>query len=150
MVLSLLAHSFFYILFLKTIYFFIFGCAGSLLLHAEFLQLQKRGAKLCFNARASHCRGLSIARHGPCVHALQQLHLEGLQHVSSRVLTRGCVPRAWLLRGAWSPPSEELDPIPCRRIFSHCATRQVPVLSYSLHFSLPIPPATYAVTYLDT
>ena len=69
MVLSLLAHSFFYILFLKIIYFFIFGCAGSLLLHAEFLQLQKRGAKFCFNARASHCSVSLLLGTGPaCMH----------------------------------------------------------------------------------
>ena len=38
---------------------FIFGCIGSLLLHAGFLSLQRVGATLHCGARASHCGGFS-------------------------------------------------------------------------------------------
>ena len=43
----------------KFIYLFIFGCFGSSLLHAGFLQLQRAGPALPCGARASHCGGLS-------------------------------------------------------------------------------------------
>ena len=43
----------------KFIYLFIFGCVGSLLLCAGFLQLRRAGATLCCGARASHCGGFS-------------------------------------------------------------------------------------------
>ena len=38
---------------------FSFGCVGSLLLHAGFLQLWRAGATLRCGARASHCGGYS-------------------------------------------------------------------------------------------
>ena len=38
--------------------FIIFGCVGSSLLHAGFLQLWRVGATLC-GVRASHCGGFS-------------------------------------------------------------------------------------------
>ena len=41
------------------IYLFIFGCVGSLLLCAGFLQLQRAGTTLRCGARASHCGGFS-------------------------------------------------------------------------------------------
>ena len=49
-----------YIFFFFTsfIYLFIFGCIGSLLLRAGFLQLWQAGAPLC-GAQASHCGGFS-------------------------------------------------------------------------------------------
>ena len=43
----------------KFIYLFIFGCTGSLLLCAGFLQLWRAGATLCCGARASHFSGFS-------------------------------------------------------------------------------------------
>ena len=45
------------------IYLFIFGCVGCSFLCEGFLQLQRVGATLHRGARASHCRGLSIAEH---------------------------------------------------------------------------------------
>ena len=39
--------------------FFLFGCAGSWLLHAGLLWLQQAGPALCRGARASHCGGFS-------------------------------------------------------------------------------------------
>ena len=41
------------------VYLFIFGCAGSLLLHMGFLQLQQVGATLHCGAQASLCGGFS-------------------------------------------------------------------------------------------
>ena len=49
-------HSFFIY---KFIYLFIFGCVGSLLLCAGFLQLWQAGATLHCGVRASHCGGFS-------------------------------------------------------------------------------------------
>ena len=37
----------------------MFGCIGSLLLHAGFLQLGRAGATVCCGARASYCSGFS-------------------------------------------------------------------------------------------
>ena len=48
--------------FIKNIYLFIFGWAGSLLLHVGFLQLQGAEAPLPRGVRVSHCGGHS--RHG--------------------------------------------------------------------------------------
>ena len=45
--------------FFNLIYLFIFGCVGSSLLHAGFLQLLRAGATLCGGVRASHCGGFS-------------------------------------------------------------------------------------------
>ena len=42
--------------------FFFFGCAGSSLLRAGFLYLQRAGATLCCGAWASHCSGFSCCR----------------------------------------------------------------------------------------
>ena len=39
---------------------FIFGCVGSSLLRAGFLQLRRAGATLCCSARVSHCSGFSF------------------------------------------------------------------------------------------
>ena len=50
----------------------IFGCVGSSLLRAGFLQSRRAGATLCFGAWASHCSGFSCcgaraAQGSPCV-----------------------------------------------------------------------------------
>ena len=42
--------------------FIYFGCAGSLSLHAGFLQLRQVGATLCYSAQTSHCGGFSCCR----------------------------------------------------------------------------------------
>ena len=41
------------------VYLFIFGCVGSSLLRAGFLQLRRAGATLRCGARPSHCSGFS-------------------------------------------------------------------------------------------
>ena len=44
--------------------FSLFGCAGSWLLHAGLLRLQRAGAALCCGARASPCGGFSCCGAG--------------------------------------------------------------------------------------
>ena len=48
-----------FLFFLNFIYLFIFGCVGSSLLHAGFLQLLRAGATLRGGVWASHCGGFS-------------------------------------------------------------------------------------------
>ena len=50
-------------------YVFIFGCVGSSLLCAGFLQLQRAGATLRCGVRASHCGGFSLLRSTGSRHA---------------------------------------------------------------------------------
>ena len=80
---------FFFFLFL-----FIFGCVGSTFLCEGFLQLQQAGATLHRGARASYCRGLSVAEH----------------RLQTRRLTN-CGSRAQLLRGMWDLPRPGLEPV---------------------------------------
>ena len=111
-------------------FYFIFGCVGSSLLHAGFLQLQGAGATLRCSVRASHCGGFSCCGARPLdtqasvvvACGLQQLWLSdsraraqqlwrtGLvapQHVgSSQTRARNCV----LCIGRW--------------ILNHCTTRE--------------------------
>ena len=54
--------SWFSLLFNKCIYFFVYGCVGSLLLCMDFLYLRRAGATLRRGARGSHCGGLSCCR----------------------------------------------------------------------------------------
>ena len=51
--------NFFFYFFNKFIYLFIYGCVGTSLLHAGFLQLQRAGATLHCSEWASHCSGFS-------------------------------------------------------------------------------------------
>ena len=85
-----------------------FGCIGSLLLHAGFLQLRRAGATLRHGAQASHRGGFSCCGAPALGSGLQQLWLAGSraqaqqllhtglvapQHVvSSRTRARTCVP----------------------------------------------------------
>ena len=60
---SELAGGFFFFFFLIYLfYLFSFGCVGSLLLHAGFLQLLRVGATPRCSARTSHCGGPSCCR----------------------------------------------------------------------------------------
>ena len=104
----------------KIIYLFIYGCIGSSLLRAGFLQLRRAGAALRCGARASHGGGFLLQSRGSrrvgfrsCGSRAQQLWRTGLvapRHVgSSRTRARTCVP---CISG---------------RILNHCATRQVPI-----------------------
>ena len=51
-----------YIILINRLYLFAFGCSGSLLLHASFLQLQQAGTTLCCGVCAIHCSGFCCCR----------------------------------------------------------------------------------------
>ena len=109
-------------------YLIIYGCTGSSLLRAGFLQLQGAGATLCCGAWAS--------RGGfPCCGAW------ALGAWASVVVARGSRAQAqqlWRmgLVAPWhvgSPRTRIPTGVPCigRRILNHCTTREVPSKSYS-------------------
>ena len=62
-------------------YLFIYGCAGSLLLHLLFSSCSKWGLLSSCRARASHCSGFLLHTQ----HGLQVLGLLWLWHVGSTV-----------------------------------------------------------------
>ena len=103
----------------QVFFFFFFGCVGSCLLHAGFLQLRRVGAVLHCGAQASHRGGFQArstgSRHADfssCSTWAQQLWHTGLVAPrpvgSSRTRDRTCVPCIG------------------RQILNHCATREVP------------------------
>ena len=100
---------------------FIFGCVGSLSLHASFLQLRRVGATLRCSVRASHCGGFSCCR------------ARALGTQASVVVAHGlssCGARAQLLHGhVGSSRTRAQTRVPCigRRILNHCATREAPI-----------------------
>ena len=86
----------------KFTYLFIFGCVGSSLLCAGFLQLQRAGATLPSSAGASHCGSFS------CCGA------QALGARASVVVAHGlsrCGMRAQLLRSMWDLPRPGLEPV---------------------------------------
>ena len=103
---------FFFKLINSLIYFFIFGCLGSSLLCAGFLQLWRVGATLCCGARASHCSGFSCCRAWALgmqasVVVARGLSSCGLQAPECRL--SNCGARAQLLRGMWDLPGPGIE-----------------------------------------
>ena len=86
--------NYFFFFFFPSIYLFIFGCVGSLLLHAGFLQLRRAGTALRCGARASHCSGFSCC---------------GAQVLKHRLSS--CGAQAQLLRGMWDLTRPGLEPM---------------------------------------
>ena len=92
----------------------MFGCVGSSLLHAGFLQLWRVGATLPCGAQILIAVASLVAEHGLQAHRLQQLW-----HVGSVVVARGlqtcrlssCGARAQLLCGMWDLPRPGLEPV---------------------------------------
>ena len=85
------------------IYLFIFGCIGSLLPCAGFLQLWRVGATLCCGVWASHCSGSLVVEH--------ELQACGLSSCGLRPLERklsSCGAQAQLLQGVWDLPGPGL------------------------------------------
>ena len=83
---------FFFFYFINLFYLFIFGCMGSSLLCAGFLQLRRAGATLCCGARASHGGGFSCcgARAlGAQASVVVACGLQQLWHAGSVVVARG-------------------------------------------------------------
>ena len=98
-----ITHSFFFFL----INVFIFGCVGSSLLCAGFLQLQQAGATLRCGAWASHCGGFSLLRS-------MGSRYTGFSSCGSKALERrlsSCGAPAQLLRGMWDLPGPGLEPV---------------------------------------
>ena len=111
-------------LFLTLVFFFFFGCVGSSLLRAGFLQLPRAGATLRCGAQASHCSGPLC-----CGDWLQVRGPQQLWHTGSRAQAQ----QLWLtgpvaLRHVGSSWTRARTRVPCigRRIPNHCATREVP------------------------
>ena len=112
--------------FLKiSILFKIFGCVGSSLLCAGFLQLRQVGATFHCGARASYCGGFS------CYRALgmwaQQLWLAGSRAQDQQLWRTGLV----VPRHVGSSWTRDQTHVPCigRWVLNHCATREFPQIS---------------------
>ena len=93
----------------------IFGCVGSLLLHAGFLQLQRvGGATLRCSARASHCGGFSCCGAWAVGMRASVVVAYELSNCGSRVPERrlsSCGAQAQLLRSMWDLPGPGLEPV---------------------------------------
>ena len=70
-------------------FFLIFGCTGSSLLCAGFLQLQRAGATLCCGARASHCSGFSCCGARALSAGASGVVARGLQSAGSVAVAQG-------------------------------------------------------------
>ena len=100
-------------LFINLFYLFIFGCIGSLLLRAGFLQLGRAGATLHCSARASHRGGFSCCRAWALGAWASVAVARGLSSCGLRALEcrlSSCGARAQLLRGMWDLPGPGLEP----------------------------------------
>ena len=101
------------IVFTVYVIYIYFGCIGSSLLHAGFLQLRRAGATLHCGARASHCGGFSCCRTWALgmrtsivmVHGLSSCGAQALQHRLS-----SCGTWAQLLRSMWDLPRPGTGP----------------------------------------
>ena len=89
------------------LFVFIFGCVGSSLLCAGFLQLRRAGATLRCGARASCCRGFSCCGTWALGAQASVVVAHGLQ---ARRLS-SCGARAQLLHGMWDLPGPGLEPV---------------------------------------
>ena len=95
---------------------FIFGCVGSSLLHASFLQLRRAGVTLHCRMRASHCGGFSCCRTRALGASGLVVVVCGLSSCGSWALEcrlSSCGARAQLLCGMWDlpgPGSERMSP----------------------------------------
>ena len=100
--------------FLKFIYLFIFGCVGSSLLCAGFLQLRRAGATLHCGVCASHCSGFSCCA-APSMGAQASVVVaRGLSSCGSRALEcrlSSYGAGAQLLRSMWDHPGPGLEPV---------------------------------------
>ena len=106
-------------------FIFIFGCIGSLLLRAGFLQLQREGATLRCGVWASHCSGFSLLRSKGsqrvgftiCGTRAPQLQLAGSRAQGQQLWRTGLVAP----RHVGSSPTRAQTRVPCigRRILYH-------------------------------
>ena len=98
----------------KCIYLFIFGCVGSSLLHAGFLQLQRAGATLRCGAPASHCGGFSCCGARALGVWASVVVVRGLSSCGARALEcrlSSCGTWAQLFCHMWDLPGPGLEPV---------------------------------------
>ena len=103
--------------------FIIFGCVGSSLLRAGFLQLQRAGAALRCGARASHCAGFSCCG-AWALGVWASVWLMSCRAQAQQLWRTGLVAP----RHVGSSRTRARTPVPCigRQILNHCATREAP------------------------
>ena len=109
-----IAPPYLFIYFYKFMYLFIFGCIGSSLLHAGFLQLWRVGATLRCGVRASRCSGFSCCRARALGVRASVVVAHGLSSCGTWALERrlsSCGTQAQLLRGMWDLPGPGLEPV---------------------------------------
>ena len=100
--------------FFKFIYLFIFGCVGTSLLHAGFLQLPRAGATLRGSVWASHCSGFSCCGARALGMWASVVVARGLSSCGSWALEHrlsSCGALAQLLRGMWDLPGPGIEPV---------------------------------------
>ena len=123
---------------------FIFGCIGSLLLHASFLQLQPAGATLHFDVQASHCSGFSLQSTSSRVQAqqLQRMGLVLLWHMgSSWIRDRRIKSMFSALAGGFlttGPPGKFCMNLKCIMLSARCQTQKAPPCIFYLRNILEI------------
>ena len=122
--------------FFNLFYLFIFGCVGSSLLRAGFLQLQRAGATLCCSVWVSHCGGFSLRSMGSrcagfssCGTRVQLLWRAGSRVQAQQLWRTGLVAP----QHVGSSRTRDRTHVPCigRQILNHCATREVPQFSFN-------------------
>ena len=103
--------------------YFIFGCAGALLLHTGFLWLWSAGAVFCRGAQASHCSGLSAFR-------AQALSTQVSEAAALKLSSHGT--QALVASNTWIFLDQGLKPCPCigRQILIHCTTVEIHIISF--------------------
>ena len=101
---------------------FIFGCIGSSLLRAGFLQLWRAEATLRGGARASYCDGFSCCRAWALGTRAQQLWLASSRVQAQQLWCTGLVTTVHV----GSSRTRARTRVPCigRRILNQCATRE--------------------------
>ena len=103
------------VFFIFNFFIFYFGCVGSSLLCAGFLQLRRVGATLCCGAQASHCGGLSscgawaLGVRASVVAAckLSSCGMRALEHADFS----SCGARAQLLHSMWDLSGPGFEPV---------------------------------------
>ena len=128
------------------IHLFIYGCVGSSLLCAGFLQWRRVAATLCCGGRASHCGGFSCCRARALGSWASVVVARGLSSCGSWALEHrlsSCGAGAQLPHGMWdlSSPTRDQTRVPCigRWILNHWTTREVPLIYFFNANQLCIP-----------
>ena len=125
--LGILKYTYYYLDLFFFLLLFIFGCVGSSLLRAGFLQLQRAGATLRCSAQASLCGGFSCCSTRALEHVGSVVVARGLQDARSSVVVMhrlsscgsqslecrlsSCGTRALLLCGMWDLPGPGIEPV---------------------------------------